>query len=652
MERSTKLIVFGWAALALGAEIILLARTSSAVLPVAALLGLLALALAAYDRRGVAVVLAFAYIFPAVIYAVRGSYHVFFGVLWMSALFGAMVPDGVRTPWHIPTRWRATLVLCAFLIGVGTTIVVFREIDFNTALLAVRMPYEIIGSLPPYTVTWTLHVALTLLIGILWFDWLFGAARLDFLTAVVAPLAVSALLMSIVSIYQLFINLRFLNETVFAYIGRATGTVFDANVCGAVAAMWVGGAVLATDRLGRWRPLALTGGLLVAWLAVWASGSRSAFAAAVIASLFNLVALFADRSRTSRPSLAWKGLLATAAVVALLALLANANLSVVGPVGRVRATLPEFSAASLRAFVVETWNRNEYGSAATAMIKEFPLVGIGIGSFQLFLRDFAPAVPVDNAQNWYRHQLAEFGIIGCVGWILWVASFATFVLTRGAARPAAAWAARGTLVAFALISLMGMPGQDLSVAITFWTIAFWYVSLAGAPAPQASPGVRSWAFAAVIIIAYAAGTANAAVTRLRLPERERRSGRPYSYGFYPARTDEAGQAYRWARGRAVAVLNAPTRWMILTVWVTHADISTNPVDVKVWRDGALVLETRLQSTAPVTKFVRIPAGEKQTLIDTWVSRVVVVEASAVDDGPERGLLVKWSFVDPVAPAEQ
>ena len=52
--------------------------------------------------------------------------------------------------------------------------------------------------------------------------------------------------------------------------------------------------------------------------------------------------------------------------------------------------------------------------------------------------------------------------------------------------------------------------------------------------------------------------------------------------------------------RATALVDAPARWMTISAWVTHADVARKPVDVKVWSEGRLVIDTRLKSTEPVT----------------------------------------------------
>ena len=46
--------------------------------------------------------------------------------------------------------------------------------------------------------------------------------------------------------------------------------------------------------------------------------------------------------------------------------------------------MPGVSGNTLYGFVSEMWNRNGYGTAATALIREFPVSGIGVGGFHMF----------------------------------------------------------------------------------------------------------------------------------------------------------------------------------------------------------------------------------------------------------------------------
>ena len=667
MERATKLVVLIWACAALAANVWLL-RGGWPALPLIALVAFTAAAaLASLDRRAVALVLVFAYVFPILVYLHIGRYVAQYDAVWMAALVGAITPVSARSRWHIPTVWRAPIVCWALVIVASGSIVVAREIDFTPALIDVTtISNTARGGWPAFITSWTLHVAVGLIIGILWFDWLLGLPPEHFHSGVATPMAVSCLAMVALAIYQLFGDMSFLNASVYQSMGRASATVLDANVCGTIAALWVGGSVLWADRFGRFRAPLSAGGILACWLAVWATGSRTAFAAATLVTIFSLRGFYLSSRRTTSRLAVAQVSLGAAAVCALLLFLATADLGALGPLARFRESLPSLSSGSVRSFLAEQlWIRNGYGTAASLMIRQYPWFGGGVGSFQSLLPEFADgtgnSIPPDNAQNWYRHQLAEFGIVGSVGWIAFVVAFAVFVLRRRTNEPRLVWSARGALIAFAAISFVGMPGQEITVAVTFWTLAAWYISIVGRPgsAPLKLP---SWAGVVVVVAAYAAGTVHAATHQLRVPIRAQRGGWPYTYGLYPPEPNYADGNFRWTRRRAVAVLEAPTRWMELTVSADYrvltqgrvdvlpSQAATRPVDVKIWRDGDLILDAQLTTTEPVTRVVAVRDTSKRLLLETWVSRVFTARELGASDDRELGLLVRWSFVD--APSER
>jgi hypothetical protein len=292
------------------------------------------------------------------------------------------------------------------------------------------------------------------------------------------------------------------------------------------------------------------------------------------------------------------------------------------------------------------WNRNGYGVAATELIGRFPLTGIGIGGFHVFGPQLTHTVlPPDNAQNWYRHQLVELGLLGSIGWLTFAGLLAWAVVRPPRGVPATAWIVRGLLFGVGAVSLLGIPTQDVLAAVTFWTAVAWYVSIGGVTLNPAPLGRRAWVAMAALLLAFGVETARAATTTLRVPVRARAIGWPYSYGFYWPEPDGSGGEHRWARGRATALVDAPARFMSISVRVNHGDVSERPVAAKVWSEGRLVLDTRLASTDPVRVMVRVPDGLRKILIDTWASRVVNPRALGVDDDRELGLLVGWTFSD-------
>ena len=109
MDRVTKLIVVIWT---VGLLVVDLAIGRAwAGMPVSAAMVFTAFALLnLWDGRTVGVVLAFACIYPAVVRLTLETYAPQFDVLWMSALLGAILPDAVRSRWHLAHPWRSALV--------------------------------------------------------------------------------------------------------------------------------------------------------------------------------------------------------------------------------------------------------------------------------------------------------------------------------------------------------------------------------------------------------------------------------------------------------------------------------------------------------------------------------------------------------------
>jgi hypothetical protein len=668
MERLTKLLVFGWTCAALAIEIYFL-RDGWRALPLIAAVACGAACIAtALNRRAAGAVLLFTYVFPTLIYAAIGRVYAPYAAVWMAALVGAMTPSALTSRWHLSTRWRAPLVCWALTVVVGASIVVAREFDFNPDLIAVtNVSNSSIGLWPSYVVSWTLHVAVVNVIGILWFDWLSQLDADEFRATVIAPLGLSGGVLVAVAIYQLLVDVRVLNPTVYAGIARATGTVLDSNVCGVVAAMWIGGAFLLMPEPGvsahrTWKSITATAAVLAGWLAVWATGSRTGFAAAIIVTLFGSSAML-QRAGQGRAAIGDRRVLAGVAVaVVLLAGLALAPLGVVGPLQRVRNMVPTLSAHSLGAFSTEMWNRNGYGGLANVMIGYHPWVGVGAGAYHVMLADFSQlsarmVLPPDNAQNWLRHQVVEFGVLGSIGCVAWLVAFVPFVLRRRRGEPVRARIPRGMLIAFTAVSMVGVPSQDVVAGITFWTAAFWYVSTLE---PGQDKGPLRWVTWAALVLAvaiYAAPMAVAAATTLRVPQRAQRVGWGYAYGFYPPEPDGLGGQQRWTGRHAVAVIDAPTRYLSLAVAVDPLGVNrpgslpgkVPPVDVRVWVDRKLVVDSRVNDNQFIDTVVTLPPGEERVMIETRVSRTFRPGELGLVDNRELGLLTRWRFLS--APPE-
>jgi hypothetical protein len=342
--------------------------------------------------------------------------------------------------------------------------------------------------------------------------------------------------------------------------------------------------------------------------------------------------------------------------------------SVDNSVARARSMLPDKSVSieSVRQLALELWHRNGYGTAAVRLIADFPLVGGGLGSFHTLSTDYAQLagvapVPPDNAQNWFRHQLAELGILGSLGWMSWVAMYVWLLIsTRGTGeRAAESLIVKGLLVAIGLTSLLGMPTQSPAVALTFWTFAFWYVLLVDPPALRHDPArtpreIRApWPLVWAIAIVFVAGTAYVATTDLRVPYRALRADWYYVSGLSRPVVRPDGLEFRVTDKKAVEVFPAEKRWLKLTIWANHPDAERDPVEIRIWRDRELILRTVARDATPIIRYVEASAGQARIMIQTWVERTWRPSDFGQPDSRSQGLsIAKWEWLDTPPPGAE
>jgi hypothetical protein len=264
-----------------------------------------------------------------------------------------------------------------------------------------------------------------------------------------------------------------------------------------------------------------------------------------------------------------------------------------------------------------------------------------------------PEVPFDNAQNWFRHQLAELGVVGCTGWILWIVLFAgTLIRGRaeaGNAMPAASL--KGALLGLTAASMLGVPALSPAITLTFWTFAFWYLKLLVNREEQESKTLRlferrgaGWVFVTAVVLAYAVGTVYVGKRDLSVPRRAQRFGWNYTYGFHGL--ENAERPFRWTAREGVTVVPVGGRTFVLKVWSADPEVTRHPVHAKVWVDDRLVLNERLAHAFPIEKRIALPPGEKRMIVRTWVDRTWSPQLQGSHDSRELGLAVgDWVFED-------
>lgn len=658
LNYSTKALVAISALAAVAFETILVGRSESGLLPIAVgsvIVGWLAGR--RWPERAAGVILAVGTLVPLLWVAATGRFYIWLMPPWVAALVASAAPTFAGS-WQYPRPWRFALIAWALAVALTWPLVALRELDWMPSLLWLRPSVYSTAAHGTSTAVFIARVAQVHLLGLLFIDWLFGrfggtpaVGRPDFERTIVWPSVAAAIVGGAVAAYQGFVRLDFLATSIWPGLGRAGGTLADANASGTLGALWVAIPIgIAFSTPSRGRAWLLTLGALVIALGVWATGSRTALLGAVIALASGLHLTIAGRAVPGRRRAV---VLAAAVVVVLAAGILVSRPPATGPLRRVQSLVPDLSASTLRSAAWELWARNGYGLASVAAIRDSPWCGVGVGAFHLLSSGYArlaigSPLPPDNAQNWFRHQLAEMGILGSVGWAAWVLFFVAGLFRRRAAEGDRARhvTACYAVVGFGIASLLGMPGQSLQIALAFWILAFWVLRLADSNGSTSvagdGRGLRRSPLLTTLVLAAALVVTTFVVGRgaLRPPFRAKEFGHGYRYGLHRPFEGTAGTTRTTAH--AVDVPLAPTKWVKLTVWVEHPDANERPVALQVWCDDEPIVRGRFPRGVPMTRYVAINSENRRFVFEARVDRTFQPSASP---GPEVGLDLSWEFVN-------
>ena len=532
-------------------------------------------------------------------------------VVWMAGLTGSIIRMISWSRWTMAPVWSVLLGGWALALALAWPVVVLREAGFGLHALQDMSEFNSWAMVPaPQVISWTLFVVQAQLLALVWFEWLHGqfSSAPDRLPRVAHALWAGMTLASVVAFVQ-GIDVSWLNPQFWADWKRATGTMLDANAYGTAAAIAGPVGFLALRGQHRWSTV---GGVLVLalnWAGVWVSGSRTALLCALFGAAGLAIGLWRARGEDTRARSRAIGLVAAAGAVALVIVFTAA----VGPLQRTYGTAltPDLSGLS------ELWHRGGYGTVAVQVIGEYPLTGVGPGAYRYLAPDYWRAIDnsklePDNAQNWWRHQAAELGLLGGITVLLWSVVLAWHVVTKPArtTQVLSAWTVRGLLVGIGACSLVGMPTQNPLVLLWLFFLVAWLVAMTGPPgAPVWARPVwirRGWIAATILAGIYAGGELILARGSLDVAERAKRFGREYVAGAYAWEEAPDVPAYRWTGAEARFILPVRGQSLVVRLWAQHPDIAQLPVIVSIEGSCGVVFREEFSSTRPVSVGIAVP----------------------------------------------
>ena len=576
----------------------------------------------------VALVAGTSYLAPAALsLAFKASdYHQM--LVWIAAAIGPIVARADWSRWHLPRPWLIPLVGWALVVAVTWPIIAAREVDFSLSAAHTMIGVQgIFAAPPPVAAAFILIFALAQLLGLLWIDLLFsqfGDARsATFVRYAIVPFIASATAGAVVGLYQGIGDITWLNPSIWSTANRASGLMLDANTFGTGAAIWGPLAIAAAWHAGRHVPFAVAAFVVLA-AGLWLSGSRTALLTLSAGTGGVLIGELRRRGMW-QPRLGRIVALVAFAVFVVAAAVVPRDYQSSSALGRAFARVPRLEAGELRRFVDELWNRFDYGPAASEMIREHPLTGVGVGAFHVIAPDYIyrasggyRRVGSDNAQNWWRHQVAELGVIGALPSIA-LSLMLAWLLMRGEPREEAAGIStvlRGVLVGVGLASLFGVPTQHPATALSLATVlCFFGRSIQVAVRDEQKRVSRGWWLVVFTVAAATAiGQSVTAARGLRVAHRAVTFGLPYEYGFSPVEGLSDYGEMRWMHPHATRVVRADARWYQLTFWHPRPK-SPDAVSVSIALDGRVVLEREIRGPEPVSVFLQAPVDRRWMTID-------------------------------------
>jgi O-Antigen ligase len=592
---------------------------------------------------------------PALLRLLAGREGPVLDIVWMAGLAGSLLRTTQWSRWTMPFPWNVLIGGWTLALSLSWPVFVAREIGFRVSGFydAGAINSGALMSAPQAAV-WILYIGLAQLIGALWFE----RAR-EKTTQLQSPILLNGLWAgatagSIVAVLQGTIDIGLLSTEFWASLRRATGTMLDANSYGVCAALAAPIGFLGMRTVAPGRPAAAIGVFAVNFAGMWLSGSRTALLCGVIGAIALIVGLVRERRLDShwlRTSAVWipAGALAVLAIVLLT--------GTTSPIQRALDIPPG------RAGLAELWNRGGYGPIALKMTREYPLTGVGVGSYRILAPDYwramaNDALPLDNAQNWWRHQVAELGVFGgalIIGFSVLV-GWRVVAGREGNSDVASASTVRGLLLGLGATSLLGMPTQNPLVLYWFFALVAWFAILVPDPVRRERGPAEwrvAWIVASGLAIAYAAGHLLLAAGSLSVVQRAQRANRDYVTGAYPPEPLPEANEFRWTGRDARFFWSARSRWMVVRFWAHHPDVAARPVHVRLTSPCGVLFDEDLTSADSMSLGMALPEGQRTLEASLHVSRTWSPSDAGDPDARELGVGIVADFSsDPAVATSQ
>jgi O-antigen ligase len=437
-----------------------------------------------------------------------------------------------------------------------------------------------------------LFVFLNYLTGFLFFFILYNTVKsMTFVKKILFTLACALSVSLVFSLVQKYHSIDLGNTPFWVAFHQINSTFKDPNSFGIYIAVFLPlalGMFFSDSRLIKIFALLL----IVLSLFVFPSiGSRSAFlgllAAVVTFFVFSLVGFKAGPK---------KKILSVSAFFLILAVLLFSYVAFSRSSKLYRRIGWSFEALMVRGSYHELFTQKlNFWKAASHMVRDYPLTGVGLGSFIVELPNYSkriglPFEHTDSAENYFFQVGSELGLIG-----FFISLWLFFLVLKQMRR---SWNKHegsdkqkymligifsGIFVFFVNFFFHSYIGS-FEVKYLFWLLIALLVFFGK---KQEAPdhkllNARFWAAGAILAVLFAVVHGWNSVRTLSVNHFTQEFDIEQNFGLHGSETDNRGFVFRWTKKTAGTAVKGLGETLVIPVMASHPDVKQNPVEVKVF----------------------------------------------------------------------
>jgi O-antigen ligase len=411
-----------------------------------------------------------------------------------------------------------------------------------------------------------------------------------FVTRILITFSSAAALALGFSLLQRYSSLSLGNTPLFIRFGQINGTFKDANSFAAFLTAFVPlamGMALSFRGGVKWFSFSLVALSLLVFPAV---GSRASLAAMFVALLGFALLGASGGGWPIKKKLTYVALsfFAVAALLGILLTLQSRSALVKRISPGLRLLSEDITADQFFNKRLRLW------SAAWAMVKSYPLTGVGLGAYIIELPNYlqslgTPLKRSDSALNYPIHVAAELGLVGLL-LVVWLAAAILKQLggswrSRSPDRTLLLAGVLAGLAAFGVNIMFQTYVGSFEVKCTLWLFIALALSLGGqgtVPAPAEKLDRRFVYLGLALILVFGAAHFWNSTHSLSLASRTADLRISQDFGLDRIEKTADGREFRWSGRRAGLTVTVLGPTLRVTLLASHPDIGSRPVQVRVY----------------------------------------------------------------------